>query len=72
MIDVKEAISGVEQSLGRKMTEQEKNVAEMFGSFMNYLWENRCVVCGAIIPEGKQVCPNCEAGNVPNQEQDEN
>lgn len=21
---------------------------------------NRCVACGAIIPEGRQVCPNCE------------
>ena len=21
---------------------------------------NRCVCCGAIIPEGRQVCPNCE------------
>ena len=21
-----------------------------------------CVVCGAIIPEGRQVCPNCERG----------
>ena len=21
--------------------------------------ENRCVVCGDIIPEGRQVCPNC-------------
>ena len=71
MIDVKEAMSGVEQSLGRKMTGQEKKVVEMLGSFMNYLWENRCVVCGAIIPEGQQVCPNCEAGDVPNQEQEQ-
>lgn len=23
--------------------------------------ENRCVCCGEIIPEGRQVCPNCEA-----------
>ena len=23
---------------------------------------NRCVCCGAIIPEGRQVCPNCEGG----------
>ena len=23
--------------------------------------EERCVMCGAIIPEGKQVCPICEA-----------
>lgn len=21
--------------------------------------ENRCVCCGEIIPEGRQVCPNC-------------
>lgn len=21
---------------------------------------NRCVVCGVIIPEGRQVCPRCE------------
>lgn len=21
---------------------------------------NTCVCCGAIIPEGRQVCPNCE------------
>lgn len=23
--------------------------------------EERCLVCGDVIPEGKQVCPNCEA-----------
>lgn len=22
--------------------------------------DNRCVICGAIIPEGRQVCPECE------------
>lgn len=22
---------------------------------------NTCVCCGAVIPEGRQVCPNCEA-----------
>lgn len=22
--------------------------------------DNRCVFCGEIIPEGRQVCPNCE------------
>ena len=22
--------------------------------------ENRCVMCGEIIPEGRQVCPKCE------------
>ncbi len=24
--------------------------------------EDRCVMCGDIIPEGRQVCPICEAG----------
>ena len=33
--------------------------------------ENRCVICGAIIPEGRQVCPNCEKGENPKLEQDE-
>lgn len=22
---------------------------------------NKCIVCGTIIPEGRQVCPNCES-----------
>lgn len=22
--------------------------------------DNKCLCCGAIIPEGRQVCPNCE------------
>lgn len=25
--------------------------------------ENRCICCGQIIPEGRQVCPACEAKN---------
>jgi len=33
--------------------------------------ENICVVCGAIIPEGRQVCPNCMEGFVPVQEQED-
>ena len=27
--------------------------------------ENRCVVCGVIIPEGRYVCPCCETGYRP-------
>lgn len=23
--------------------------------------DNRCICCGEIIPEGRMVCPNCEA-----------
>lgn len=26
--------------------------------------EDRCVCCGEIIPEGRQVCPNCEHKDV--------
>ena len=25
---------------------------------------DRCVCCGAMIPEGRQVCPSCEAGGI--------
>lgn len=24
--------------------------------------DNRCVCCGASIPEGRQICPECEKG----------
>lgn len=24
--------------------------------------ENKCICCGVTIPEGRQVCPYCEAG----------
>ena len=27
--------------------------------------EDRCVCCGEIVPEGRQVCPTCEAGAAP-------
>ena len=27
--------------------------------------EDRCVACGAVVPEGRQVCPACEAGATP-------
>lgn len=32
--------------------------------------ENRCVCCGEIIPEGRQVCPSCES-NAGIEEEDE-
>ena len=25
--------------------------------------DNVCIVCGDIVPEGRQVCPNCEEGS---------
>lgn len=30
--------------------------------------ENRCVACGRIIPEGRQVCINCEKGYLPDRD----
>lgn len=27
--------------------------------------EDRCICCGAIIPEGRMVCPDCESGKIP-------
>lgn len=27
----------------------------------NFIKENQCVICGEVIPEGRQVCPTCEA-----------
>ena len=27
---------------------------------------DRCVMCGEIIPEGRQICPLCEKGKTPN------
>ena len=28
----------------------------------NTTTDNKCVACGEIIPEGRQVCPGCEGG----------
>lgn len=38
--------------------EAEKKFKDMNKNFR--LNDNRCLICGAIIPEGRQVCPNCE------------
>jgi hypothetical protein len=35
---------------------------QILGQFVK---ENQCVMCGAVIPEGRQVCPDCEAGRWP-------
>lgn len=36
---------------GRAYTESDKAIGYV---------ENTCICCGAVIPEGRQVCPNCE------------
>ena len=33
------------------------NLSSKYGQMVN-----RCVCCGEIIPEGRQVCPNCDGG----------
>jgi hypothetical protein len=40
----------------KKAAESLKNV---IGAFEN---ADRCVCCGEIVPEGRQVCPGCETG----------
>lgn len=31
-----------------------------------FIKENQCLICGEVIPEGRQVCPKCEAArNIP-------
>lgn len=39
--------------------ECERLKRELFGRVI-VASDNRCVCCGEIIPEGRQVCPNCE------------
>ena len=34
--------------------------------------ENRCVCCGAIIPEGTMVCADCMNGKTPDQNKNRN
>lgn len=33
--------------------------------------EDRCICCGEIIPEGRQVCPMCEGGRNETNEREE-
>ena len=34
--------------------------------------ENTCVCCGAIIPEGRQVCPQCERKSIESEKYNRN
>ena len=38
-------------------------VDALLNLFKENTTENRCVCCGVVIPEGRQVCPNCEKGD---------
>jgi hypothetical protein len=47
----------------KNVTESLKNITESLKN-VNNAFENadRCVCCGEIVPEGRQVCPGCETG----------
>lgn len=47
----------------KNVTESLKNVTESLKNVID-AFENadRCVCCGDIVPEGRQVCPGCETG----------
>ena len=32
--------------------------------------DNKCICCGKFIPEGRQVCPNCEKGKTDNEQRE--
>ena len=36
------------------------SVAVIFCGGIEYQNEDHCACCGAVVPEGRQVCPNCE------------
>ena len=33
--------------------------------------ENTCIACGVVMPEGRQICPNCEQGHTPQKEKED-
>ena len=46
----------------KKFTEvyPDKDFLRIFGKNYYFADAEKCVACGAVIPEGRQVCPNCE------------
>ena len=40
MMDIEKVKEEVEESIGRELTEKEKQITELFGCFMNEIWEN--------------------------------
>lgn len=47
-------LAGYAACAGEIATRQEKEPPD-------FVKENQCVICGEVIPEGRQVCPTCEA-----------
>lgn len=38
----------------------DEDVAEAVRTLQGTRAENKCAVCGNVIPEGRQICPRCE------------
>ena len=62
MSNINEAIKNTEKELNRKLTKKEKDAAKAFAKLFDAITtsQEHCVICGAPVPEGRQVCPNCE------------
>lgn len=39
MVDIEKAIEQIEKDSGRKLTDKEKQMMELFGGFMNVMWD---------------------------------
>ena len=52
---------------GHKIASKTEKVKNRWGETCHikryHLPEDRCVCCGEVVPEGRQVCPTCEGGN---------
>ena len=40
MVDIEKAIEQAEKDFGRQLTDKEKQMVELFGGFMNVIWDN--------------------------------
>ena len=53
-------MSGSENEVGAGTSQNVTLEGEEKNEFVGYMsGEERCVCCGAVIPEGRMVCPDC-------------
>lgn len=52
-------LAGYAACAGEIATQEQKGKHETEIPIDNFVKENQCVMCGAVIPEGLQVCPTC-------------
>lgn len=61
MMDFRELFSENEEDVKAEVKKRIMKRAELNRDVM--AGAEHCVVCGDVIPEGRQVCPKCERGN---------